>query len=166
MFLCVTKWRKSSISNVRHFLGENDIIASRVRWDLKRASLSPRSKTTQQDCFSRCFFLSRSKKDDESARRTERCESTHRERNRNEFEAREAESVHAGRRLETPETITRGFETREQRNGDHTKRNNRRDSVFGGIKANFVLTSLSNSLRSCLLSLFGFALTSIEYSFA
>ena len=36
---------------------------------------------------------------------------------------------------------------------------------FSEVKANFVLKSLSNSLRSCLLSLFGFALTSIEYSF-
>lgn len=121
------------------FLGENDINTSRVRWDLKSASLSSHSKKTKRECFSRCFFLSRSKKDDDIARRSERCESTHRERNWNEFEEYQAERVHAGRRLETPETIARGFEKHEQRGSDRSERNNRRDSVFGGIKANSFL---------------------------
>ena len=48
------------------------------------------------------------------------------------FEEYQAERVHAERRLETPETIERGFEKHEQRNSDHSQRNNRRDSVFGG----------------------------------
>ena len=118
------------------FLGENaparDIIASRVRWDRERVSLSSRSKKTKSECFFWRSFLSHSKKDDDIERRSERCKSTHRERNWNEFEEYQAERVHAERRLETPETIERGFEKHEQRNSDHSQRNNRRDSVFGG----------------------------------
>ena len=42
------------------FLGENaparDIIASRVRWDRERVSLSSRSKKTKSECFSGALF--------------------------------------------------------------------------------------------------------------
>ena len=42
---------KGSISNVRHFVGENDINTSRTQRDRKRASLSPNSKATNAGCF-------------------------------------------------------------------------------------------------------------------
>ena len=130
---------KNSISNLLHFVGENDINASRTQRDRKRASLSPNSKATKRNVFSGALFSRVRNETTRVARRSARCESARRERNRNEFEQREsAESVHAGRRLETPETIARGFDTREHARSDHrSERNNRRDSVFGGIlKAN------------------------------
>ena len=66
VFVCVSVRHKSgekgSISNVRHFVGENDINVSRTQRDRTRASLSPNSKATpQEDCFLRRFFLSRAK---------------------------------------------------------------------------------------------------------
>ena len=40
-----------------HFVGENDINVSRTQRDRKRASLSPNSKATTQDCFPDVFSL-------------------------------------------------------------------------------------------------------------
>ena len=66
VFVCVSVRHKSgekgSISNVLHFVGENDINMSRTQRDRNRASLSPNSKATTQDCFPRRFFPSRAKK--------------------------------------------------------------------------------------------------------
>ena len=59
-FCASQKWRKRFDFQ---FVGENDINVSRTQRDRKRASLSPNSKaTTQEDCFLRRFFPSRSKK--------------------------------------------------------------------------------------------------------
>ena len=57
-FCASQKWRKRFDF---HFVGENDINVSRTQRDRKRASLSPNSKATTQDCSSRSFFPSRSK---------------------------------------------------------------------------------------------------------
>ena len=60
VFVCVSVRHKSG--DLLHFVGENDINVSRTQRDRKRASLSPNSKATTQDCSSRRFFPSRSSK--------------------------------------------------------------------------------------------------------
>ena len=138
--MCVSVRHKSgekgSISNVRHFVGENDINMSRTQRDRKRASLSPNSKATkQQDCFPDVFFP-------RARNETTRVlagvhDANARAGNEIGTNSSNAKTRKAFTREDVSKRLKRLREdlTRANTDGsDHrSERNNRRDSVFGGI---------------------------------
>ena len=137
--MCVSVRHKSgekgSISNVRHFVGENDINMSRTQRDRKRASLSPNSKATKQDCFPDVFSLAF------EMRRREFSREVHDANARAGNEIGTNSSNAKTRKAFTQEDVSKRLKrlredlTRANTDGsDHrSERNNRRDSVFGGI---------------------------------
>ena len=116
---------KSSISNVRHFVGENapprDIITCRAREGTveRVVSLVPtRKQTTPQDMISSPTFFPLARRKDDDLESSEVHDAKARAGNdigTNSRNAKARKAFTQRRRLETPETIARGFDAREQR---------------------------------------------------